>query len=79
MPVVIADDMLAEFGRHHSSSAIERGFTRCDGILLKFATSDIGMVMPSSPQFPTLGTLLCLNATGMTIHFAVQTANLEPT
>ena len=48
-----------------------------DGIPPEFMAGDVGTVMLCDPEFSPLTTLMGVNASGMTIQFPVQTANLE--
>jgi hypothetical protein len=51
--------------------------TKRDGIPPEFMIGDVGTVMLCDPEFQQLTTLMGVNASGMTIQFPVQTANLE--
>ncbi|CAO4137964.1 hypothetical protein [Methylorubrum extorquens] len=77
----IADHVHAEFLRRMEAAPFKLGdrvrITRRDGIPPEFMTGDVGTVMLCDPEFSPLTTLMGVNASGMTIQFPVQTANLE--
>ncbi|MBB2965225.1 hypothetical protein [Methylobacterium sp. R2-1] len=80
-PEQIADHVHAEFLRRMEAAPFKFGdrvrITRRDGIPPEFMIGDVGTVMLCDPEFQQLTTLMGVNATGMTIQFPVQTANLE--
>lgn len=80
-PEAIADHVHAEFLRRTEAAPFKAGdrvrITRRDGIPPEFMTGDVGTVMLCDPEFSPLTTLMGVNASGMTIQFPVQTANLE--
>ncbi|KQQ14576.1 hypothetical protein ASF59_19560 [Methylobacterium sp. Leaf121] len=77
----IADHVHAEFLRRTEGAPFKFGdrvrITKRDGIPPEFMTGDVGTVMLCDPEFQQLTTLIGVNASGMTIQFPVQTANLE--
>jgi hypothetical protein len=81
-PEAIADHVHAEFLRRMEAAPFKFGdrvrITRRDGIPPEFMVGDVGTVMLCDPEFSPLATLMGVNASGMTIQFPVQTANLEP-
>lgn len=80
-PEAIADHVHAEFLRRMEAAPFKFGsrvrITRRDGIPPEFMIGDVGTVMLCDPEFSPLTTLMGVNASGMTIQFPVQTANLE--
>lgn len=80
-PADIADYVHAEYLRRTGAAPFKVGdrvrITRRDGIPPEFMTGDVGTVMLCDPEFSPLTTLMGVNASGMTIQFPVQTANLE--
>ncbi|WHQ70041.1 hypothetical protein [Methylorubrum extorquens] len=80
-PEAIAEHVHAEFLRRVEAAPFKPGdrvrISRRDGIPPEFMTGDVGTVMLCDPEFSPLTTLMGVNATGMTIQFPVQTANLE--
>ena len=80
-PADIADYVHAEFLRRTEAAPFRYGdrvrITRRDGIPPEFMTGDFGTVVLCDPEFSPLTTLMGVNASGMTIQFPVQTANLE--
>ncbi|CAO4170902.1 hypothetical protein [Methylorubrum extorquens] len=80
-PEAIADHVHAEFLRRTGAAPFKPGdrvrIARRDGIPPEFMTGDVGTVMLCDPEFSPLTTLMGVNASGMTIQFPVQTANLE--
>ncbi|UYW34491.1 hypothetical protein [Methylorubrum extorquens] len=80
-PADIADYVHAEFLRRAAAAPFKHGdrvrITRRDGIPPEFMAGDVGTVMLCDPEFSPLTTLMGMNASGMTIQFPVQTANLE--
>ncbi|BAU92469.1 hypothetical protein MPPM_3864 [Methylorubrum populi] len=77
----IANYVQAEFLRRTGAAPFKVGdrvrITRRDGIPPEFMAGDVGTVMLCDPEFSPLTTLMGVNASGMTIQFPVQTANLE--
>jgi hypothetical protein len=77
----IADHVHAEYLRRTEAAPFKPGdrvrITRRDGIPPEFMVGDVGTVMLCDPEFQQLTTLMGVNASGMTIQFPVQTANLE--
>jgi hypothetical protein len=80
-PADIADHVHAEYQRRTEVAPFKPGdrvrITRRNGILPEFMIGDVGTVMLCDPEFQQLTTLMGVNASGMTIQFPVQTANLE--
>lgn len=80
-PEAIAEHVHAEFLRRTGAAPFKPGdrvrITRRDGIPPEFMVADVGTVMLCDPEFSPLTTLMGVNASGMTIQFPVQTANLE--
>ncbi|MER2249489.1 hypothetical protein ABS772_06120 [Methylorubrum podarium] len=80
-PEAIADHVHAEFLRRTEAAPFKVGdrvrITRRDGIPPEFMIGDVGTVMLCDPEFSPLTTLMGVNASGMTIQFPAQTANLE--
>ncbi|MGW5960667.1 hypothetical protein [Methylorubrum thiocyanatum] len=80
-PADIADYVHAEYLRRTEAAPFKPGdrvrILRRDGINPEFMTGDVGTVMLCDPEFSPLTTLMGVNASGMTIQFPVQTANLE--
>ncbi|CAO4136728.1 hypothetical protein [Methylorubrum extorquens] len=80
-PEAIADHVHAEFLRRTEAAPFKFGdrvrITKRDGIPPEFMIGDVGTVMLCDPEFQQLTTLMGVNASGMTIQFPVQTANLE--
>lgn len=80
-PEAIADHVHAEFLRRTEAAPFKPGdrvrITNRSGMPPEFMTGDVGTVMLCDPEFAPLTTLMGVNASGMTIQFPVQTANLE--
>ncbi|CAO4142114.1 hypothetical protein [Methylorubrum extorquens] len=80
-PEQIADHVHAEYLRRTQATPFKPSdrvrITRRDGIPPEFMVGDVGTVMLCHPEFSPLTTLMGVNASGMTIQFPVQTANLE--
>jgi len=80
-PESIAEHIHAEYLRRTGAAPFKFGdrvrITRRDGIPPEFMVGDVGTVMLCDPEFSPLTTLMGVNASGMTIQFPVQTANLE--
>lgn len=80
-PEAIAEHVHAEFLRRTEAAPFKPGdrvrITSRDGIPPEFMVGDVGTVMLCDPEFSPLTTLMGVNASGMTIQFPVQTANLE--
>ena len=79
-PEAIAEHVRAEYRRRTDAAPFQPGdqvqIARRDGIPPEFMVGDVGTVMLCDPEFSPLATLLGVNASGMTIQFPVQTANL---
>jgi hypothetical protein len=77
----IAEHVHAEYLRRTEAAPFRPGdrvrITRRNGIPPEFMVGDVGTVMLCDPEFQQLTTLMGVNATGLTIQFPVQTANLK--
>ncbi|CAO4192365.1 hypothetical protein [Methylorubrum extorquens] len=80
-PSAISDHVHTEYLRRTEAAPFKSGdrvqITRRDGIPPEFMVGDVGTVMLCDPEFSPLTTLMGVNASGMSIQFPVQTANLE--
>ncbi|MCY1643249.1 hypothetical protein [Methylorubrum sp. SL192] len=80
-PEAVADHVHAEYLRRTEGPPFKPGdrvrIARRDGLPPEFMTGDVGTVMLCDPEFSLLTTLMGVNASGLTIQFPVQTANLE--
>jgi hypothetical protein len=79
-PEAIADHVQAEYLRRRDAAPFRPGdrvrIAQRDGIPPDFLVGDRATVMLCDPEFSPLTTLLGVNASGMTVQFPVQTANL---
>lgn len=80
-PAEIADHVHTELLRRAEVAPLKPGnrvrITRRDGIPPEFMVSDVGTVMLCNPEFSPLTSLMSVDASGMTIQFPMQMANLE--
>ena len=82
-PEAVADHVQAEYLRRQQAAPFRPGdrvrITKRDGVPPEFLVGDVGTVMLCDPEFSPLTTLMGVNASGTTIQFPVQTANLVRT
>jgi hypothetical protein len=80
-PEAIADHVHAEFLRRTEAAPFRFDDRVCiilrGGIPPEFMVGNVDTVILCDPEFSPLATLMGTNASGMTIQFPVQTANLE--